>query len=229
MELRLGRHAFDVGTRGLVVAQVTGLGQFEAAASERPDAVAVIPGVDGVEVPGTSTPGDDIARLVGPFGGPVGVRSGDASLIEAALSAGAAFVHDPTGLADPRTLSLIEEHDASVLIGAPDGLVDEAGFLDERAAWCRAAGIHPAGVVLVARDSAVHARLGADHHVAVEVGAGAEGWGTAAAALMDGARLVIAAAAPGRIRSIRRTVDTIGELLERRKRGPSPSAVAPAP
>lgn len=224
MELRLGRHRFDVDTKCLVVPRLGDLGDLPDLVSERPTAIVARGGLDSVEVPGASTVRDLVAR----FGGPVGVRTGDASVIQAALGAAATFVHDPTGLADPRTVPLIEEHGASVLIGAPSSVDDEASFLDERAAWCRPAGIDPDGAVLMARRATTIEHLSVDHLVGVEVGSGAEGWGSAAAAVMAGARLVLVDASPGAVRSIRRTVDTIGVLLARGNAATSASTVAPS-
>lgn len=210
VQLQLGNHAFDVTTRALVLASVTasevGDGRWAAVVAEHPAAIEITEvTVDSVVA--------TIERVAAHFDGPISVLTPNATVARIVLSAGADVVHDPTGLADPSYLRVVDEAGGCVIISCPDGVTAPVAFLVERARWADAAGIVAERVVLHAPAAAADTLAEGGNRVIVTSPDDPTAQGHNAAAVSSGARLV----ASNQVHSTRRTIDTISESLERRE------------
>jgi len=185
MRLALGEAEFDITHRALVMGILNrtpdsfyDAGRYYAfdAFLERA-AAHVAEGADFLDVGGVKAgPGEEVGEddelervvpaveaLSARFDVPISVDTWRASVLEAALSAGASVGNDISGFADPDYLPVAARYRASVVATHirlaprvpdpepeyPDGVVEAVvRFCAERAAWARAAGI-PAERIMV--------------------------------------------------------------------------------
>lgn len=184
MELRLGEHRFDITHRAVVMGILNrtpdsfydrgGYWGFDAFLAKADQLVA--DGADFLDVGGVKAgPGDEVSEqeelervipaveaLNARFDLPLSVDTWRASVIEAAIAAGAVVGNDISGFADPRYLAVCASGGASVVathirlaprVADPDPIYDNlvadvCAFLADRAAKAVAAGIPPEAVMV---------------------------------------------------------------------------------
>lgn len=214
VHLQLGRHGFDVATRGLVVAAVSpkDLTRSAEPVSVR-DLIAQGPAMIEIRSAGGAPVEAAVARLGELFSGPIGARTARADIAHQAVLAGASFVHDPDGLADPAYLRVIEAVNVALVISAPTNVSNERSFLIERGRWAEAAGVSRDRLVLAAVSDTARSLHELGYTTMVESPPDPSAQGVHVLAMSNGVRII----SSNQVRATRRTIDTVSELLERRE------------